>query len=283
MIARLLALAALCGAAFATAPAADPALAVTREFKVVATSDIKMEAGDVSAAIIADTVYRYTWARVGRERTMSLRELSVKMKAGDQERMNVTISRAGMSGIENGQKFDQKYDDAPEKLREMLRDTFDAPVCTLEVDADGREVKRTVSVKPGARQALDAGMIANTTLFHPRYAADKDEWTADGAVSAGQGEAAGKLTYTKINGDKAGQAVKVAGTLKADGLTVKGGTIKEGKYTVTGTQTYDPKIQEWIAGELNIDLSLIVDPGNKQLATGKGKMKLTFEMLPEKK
>lgn len=278
MIRRALALAAALAAASATA--ADPA--VTREFKVTAKADITMDADGTSATVTAGTTYRYAWARAGNEKTMTLHELSLKTKVADRELMDVTMSRAGMFGTQNGKKLDAKFDDSPEPLQKMLRDTFDAPIGKLEVDDTGRVVKRTVLAGPGAKTALDTGMIANTTLFHPPYPADKDEWTADGVVSAGQGEAKGKLTYTKVAGGKGGQAVKVSGTLKADGVNAGGATIKEGKYVVTGTQTYDPKAREWITGELAIDLSFVLDQKDKPVAA-KGQMKLTFEMLPPKK
>ena len=114
-------------------------------------------------------------------------------------------------------------------------------------------------------------MIANTTLFHPWYAADKDEWQADMEVSTGQGLASGKVTYTKVPGGKGGQAVKVSGTLTAEGVKGAGGTtIKEGKYVVTGEQTYDTTRKEWVAGKLALDISFKVAKGDTPVGVRQG-------------
>ena len=92
------------------------------------------------------------------------------------------------------------------------------------------------------------------------------------------------MTYTKIPGGKGGQAVKVAGTLTADNVKGQGGTmIKDGKYKVTGEQTYDTERKEWVAGKLTMDVSFQMTDGTKVVATAKGEMDVTFGLLPAKK
>ena len=45
--------------------------------------------------------------------------------------------------------------------------------------------------------------------------------------------------------------VKVSGVLKAEGV-VAGNFIKDGTYTVTGEQTYDPQTREWTSSRWSV-------------------------------
>src|SRR5262245_46988396 len=281
MIRSFVVLTATCAAACALA--ADPAPAM-RAFKVVVGADSAIEGDGMSATLTANTEYQYSWKTEGKERTLLLRNMSVKAKVGDDELMDIKMSRAGLVGRQKGQEVDKKFDDAPDELKTLLRDTFGSPLCKLEVDETGKEVKRTILAKPGAKVALDTGMIANATLFHPPYFANKDQWHAKGAVSAGQGEATGTLTFKKAPGGKGGQLVKLSGTPTADNVQADNGmTVKGGKYVVTGTQTYDTERKEWIAGKHDMDITFRLFQGENELATAKGKMIVTFELIPDRK
>lgn len=251
-------------------------------FKVSVQAKLTMTINGQNEKIEANAAFEYTWKRDGQVKTLVVDGAEVRAIVGGTELMNARMSRAGFNDIKDGKTV--KLEDAPDQLKKLLTDSFGTPVCKLELDAIGKEAKRTILAGPGASQMIDSGMIANALLFHPWYPADQNEWQANMEVSSGQGLASGQATYTKIPGGKGGQAVKVSGTLTADGVKGPNGlTVKDGKYVVTGEQTYDPARKEWIAGKMTMDVSFKMFQGNTAIGTAKGPLLLNFEMLSAKK
>jgi hypothetical protein len=253
-------------------------------FRVSVEAKLTAESGGQEQKMEAATGFEYTWKREGKIRTLMVDSLDVRAAQGTKELMNVKMSRTGFLDSKDGKKTEVKIEDAPEQLKRLLTDSFGSPLCKIELDETGKEVKRTVVAGPGATVMIDTGMVTNAMLFHPWYPASKDEWQTDMEVSTGNGVATGKVTYTKVAGGTSGQAVKVSGTLSADGVKGMGGLIiKDGKYKVTGEQTYDTERKEWIAGKLTMDISFKMSDGTKVIGTAKGELVATFKMLPEKK
>ena len=284
MTRRLTTIAIICAVALAAAQLVPKGATKDAAFRVVVQAKLTFDGDGEEEKLDADASIDYTWKRDGKVRTLVVESLTAKIVGDGEEVMDTKMSRAGTFGTKAGQKADVKFEDAPKHLKTMLTDTFGSPICKIEVDATGKEVKRTVVAGRGAAVLLDNGMIANCTMFHPWYSADKDEWQAVMEAGTDNGVVSGKVTYTKVPGGKGGQAVKVKGTLAADGVKGKdGSTLKDGKFPVTGEQTYDPTRKEWIAGKLTMDVSFKLAEHDKDLATAKGTMVFTLEMLPEKK
>jgi len=285
MTRRLIPLALLVVFAATTAAQPAPKAAKDARFRVALESKLTMNGDGQEIKLDASASFDYTWKRNDKTRTLIVDALTVKVVADGKEMLDAKMSRAGIFTSTAGKKTNLKFEDAPEQVKKMLTDLFDSPICAIEVDAVGKEVKRKVLAGPGAIGVLDSGLIANCTMFHPWYESDKDEWRADVEVSAGEAVVKGPLAYKKTAGGKGGQQiVKVSGTLAADGVKDrKGNTIKDGKYTITGQQTYDPTRQEWIAGQWSMDIAFAMTRNDKELARAKGTMAVTFEMLPEKK
>jgi hypothetical protein len=281
----LFAFATVCAAAIiaATASAGQPAQK-DPVFRVGIQAKLTMDVGEKDGSLEADGGFVYTWKREGKIRTLVVDSLEMRAVQGETELMNAKMSRSGIIDLKNGMKTETKVEDAPKQLKQMLTDIFGSPICKIELDETGKEAKRTIVAGPGAKVMIDTGMVSNALMFHPWYPPNKDEWQADLEVSAGNTLASGKATYTKVAGGKGGQAVKVAGTLTADGVKGPGGLIiKDGKYKVTGEQTYDPERKEWIAGKLTLDVSCKVSDGTKVVGSVKGEIVATVKMLPEKK
>lgn len=266
-----------------TIAGAPPASKKT-SFKVTVESELTVNTGQ-PLKITASTEFRYTWTQENNERTLQVDLAQVKSTTNGQEQVNARMSRSGITDFSGGKTKEVKTESGPPQLKRMLTDSFGSPICKLEVDASGKEQKRTIVAGPGAKELIDSGMIANTTLFHPWYAADKDEWEAPMELSAGMmAMATGKVKYTKIPGGKGGQAVKVAGTLRLDGAQAPGGLVfKNGKYTVSGEQTYDPDRGEWIAGKLTLDVAFQLHDAEKPVGGATGIMNVIFEALPNPK
>lgn len=246
-------------------------------FQVSVRAKLTMNVAGSEQKVEADAAFIYAWKPEGKTRTLYVDSAEVRAALDGRDQMNVKMDRNGM--IDRAGDKSVKAQDGPPQLKKMLTDCFGSPLCKIEVDADGKEVKRTVVAGDGAAPMIDSGMVANCTMFHPFFPTDRDEWVADMEVSAGNGMATGKVTYTKVPGGKGGQKVKVAGTLTADGVKGQGGlVIKNGKYLVAGDQTYDPERKQWVAGDLTMDVTFKATNGATDL-TANGKMVVKFEML----
>jgi hypothetical protein len=279
---RFVAAVTVCAGVSLLSIAADPPATVNK-FKLGVNSDFTMQAGGQSERLKAYSGFEYQWKIEGSTRTLALFTLEVDMTAGNRQLMKTTMSRAGMFGTQAGRKLDIPFKEAPEELQTLLRDTFETPLCTIEVDANGKELQRTILAKPGAKIAIDSGMIANATFFHPPYFADKDQWESERSVSAGQGLATGIVTLKKVKGGQNGQAVQATGLLQADNVKAEGGgTIKDAKYNLKGTLLYDTHRKEWTSGTVDVDVAFQLISGD-QTVDAKGTMKLKFEALTGKK
>jgi hypothetical protein len=274
---------AVLGSLAAGCAAAQPAAQDTK-FRVDVRAKLSATIAGQEQKLEADAAYEYTWKRDGKTRTLVVDSAEVRAAADGREMMNARMNREGFSDKKAGAAKEDKTAEAPAELKQLLTDSFGSPICKIELDDTGKELKRTMLAGPGATVLVDSGMVANTRMFHPWYSADKDQWQADMEVSTGNGLATGKATYTKVPGGKGVQAVKVSGTLTADGVKGMGGlTIKAGKYKVEGEQTYDLERKEWVAGKLTMDVTFKMHDGADEIGSVKGTMIVTFALVPQKK
>ncbi|OWK43993.1 hypothetical protein [Fimbriiglobus ruber] len=264
-------------------PAAAQEKAAANNFKISLVANIEMKSTTINIAIDATTDFAYSWQQEAKTRTLMVGDMTVVAKTKDVTVMDLKMGRAGMFGTMQGKELNIKFEDAPDELKTLLKDSFDAPLCKNEVDENGVVTSEKIVAGPGSKTLVETGMIANSSFFHPPFFAAKNEWQSVNGVGVGKGVASGKLKYTKIAGAKEGfQTVSVAGTLNADGLKLEnGGTVKKGNYKITGTQTYDLKRKEWVDGKVKIDLEFDYEL-NKVVGAGKGKMTLDFSVVDKK-
>jgi hypothetical protein len=287
MLNRRPALALLCSLALVAAAAGQPApkgapaaprFRLKCEARMITTSDGEQQKLD------ADTTFEYSWKRDGNVRILVLESVSLNMAVDGQETMNTRMSRAGVFGTQAGRRIDKKLEDAPEDKQKFLTDLFGSPICKIEMDESGKEIKRTIVAGRAAVPVLATGLIANSTFFHPWFSSE-DEWRIDQEISSAENLAKGPVTYKKTPGGKAGlQVVKVTGTLTADGgRDSDGHMVKDSKFTVAGEQTYDTTRKEWVAGKLTMDMAFKVTRNEKEVGSAKGAMTMTFKLLPDRK
>jgi hypothetical protein len=275
----------------AVALAADPAPVVTREFKIVTVT----ESESFGTKSTDESEERYAWQRTGKERGLFLREMITRDQKPGGKTWARSWSRAVTITTENGKVTkEEKFDDLPEDRKKVARALFDNPLCKLEVDETGKVVKRTDTVPEEALKGGVNQLVTVVMLFHPPYHATKDRWEGDASlVRDPRVPASGKLEYTKVAGGKGGRAVQVAGKLRSkfppDNIKDFKDDIPVAKFVLTGKLTFDEERGEWIAGKLEIETETEwirpgkgdgSDPPNR---TDKGKLTITFELLPEKK
>lgn len=250
-------------------------------FRVFLGSELVMDVGGKKQKINADTEIHYSWKRKAREKTLSFDLIGLRVVLDDKEVNKTTMAREKIANIVNGEKKEIAFDDAPPELQTLMRDTFGTPICTLDFDELGKETKRTILARAGAKTLLENGQIANALIFHPPYFKDKAKWDARCEISMGNGNyVSGPLTYERAN--KANDFA-VRGILENKGAKLPGATAKEIRYDVKGTLRYDPKLEEWSSAKYTIDVIMNIVVANDQEARAKGAIAIEFELLPKKK
>jgi hypothetical protein len=140
-------------------------------------------------------------------------------------------------------------------------------------------VRRQVHLQ-GALHAITETLLS----IHTPIPTDAAFWEAPTQLAMGHTQTAkGMLRFEK---DKASAAlpgglvrVKVSGVLKAEGAIV-GNFIKDGRYTVSGEQHYDPKSREWKNANWSVDVSNdLANAAGLTVAHAKGKMRVESKMV----
>ena len=261
--------------------AADP----VHSFKVRIVSEMNMDVAGQKQVITADTELRYSWQQSRRDRTLQFDRISVKVLSDGRELLNSTMDRHKLIYTEEGKRKEVRFENAPEALKEMLRDSFEAPLVKIRVDDIGRELSRTSLARGGAKSVVDEGMVANALLFHPPFPENEKQWAVKRSISMGNGAfAKGELTYRKTGSEGKLTNVSVAGTLRNKGFKKPGLPLEytDAVYVITGKQQFDSGHREWVSGQMDIDLTLKFEKDNKPIGTATGKMTLTFERLAQK-
>ena len=254
----------------------------SHSFKLLISSKLIISIGEKKQKLDADADLLYTWTRVPGERILIFDALGVAAFKDGKPIMKAFMSRAKLLNDQEEIPFEQ----APEHLKNLLKDTFGVPICKIQIDAGGKETKRRVVAGPGAKDLVDQGMIANATFFHTPFLAGHDKWEVQNELSMGNGGyAKGTLTYEKAKADKGEQRFNVTGTLANDYYQAPGQPVayKEARYVIRGEQIYDPTKKEWTSGKLNIDVSFQMTQMGATPASAKGTILVQMESVSRKK
>lgn len=251
-------------------------------FKIKLVSRMTLEVESKKQLVTAETEMEYKWQRKERQRTLTVDSLLVQANVDGVDTMNTFMSRTKFRNIQQGKTNEIAAQTAPDRLKAMLQESFGLPICTLELDAQGKEIKRSVVAGAGAKNIVDNGVIANSLLFHPPFFPEKNEWSTETELSMGQGGyAKGKLSYTNLAGGQPLQTCKVAGTLTSDRFKRPNSpiTVSKARYLVTGEQQFDPVLKEWVSGRLMIDVSNQLMADEKSIGSNRGEIAVSFERV----
>jgi hypothetical protein len=168
--------------------------------------------------------------------------------------------------------------EAPPLLQELLK-SFDTSAATMLVDDSSKVVERKVRFE-GPLRALSETLLS----IHTPIPRDVAFWEAPTQLAMGHGQTArGTLRFEKDKQSVAATGglvtVKVSGVLKAEGAVV-GKLIKDGTYTVTGEQAYDPRSREWRSARWSVAVdNELASPGGLTVARAKGTMLVQSKAL----
>jgi hypothetical protein len=264
------------------APAPKAASAHVYDIRVASVIEINLQ-GAIQK-VEGDSHLQYSWSHEGNARTLIFHSVSVDAKANGRIVLGSTMSRDKLVTTQNGTRKEVAADDATPDQKRQLRGCFDVPLCRIQVDENGKELKREILAGDDAGLMTEGGLISNAALFHSPFMRGMDSWKADAEVNTGNGVAKGPLTYTKAPSENGRHVVKVSGTLinKEFRMPGKSVSMKDIQYIVTGEQTYDLHRADWIAGTLQMNLSLKMEGPNNAAGTGAGTLDWSFKALPEK-
>ncbi len=266
--------------------AADATPAATNSFKMKLVSQMTTDVLNQKMTMKGDTEVAYNWQSKGQERTLALDSVQIKVNMDGNEMMDLVSTREKLVIVQKGTTNILTAETAPNHVKKMLQHEFGTPLCRVELDRQGTEIKRQYLADKDARPQIVETMVANSLLFHPPYHPSAKEWSADKEISMGNGGfAKGKLTYTKPADGKSPYVVKVTGTLMNERFPQPGTpvTVKEARYVVTGEQTYDPALKEWVSGHHDIVVSHQLEAEGKIVGAAKGNINATFQRLPTAK
>ena len=172
------------------------------------------------------------------------------------------------------------FNEAPPRVQEILK-SFDTPAASILLDESSNVIDRKFRIDGPLRAVVETLLSIHTPI--PR---DVAYWEAPTQLAMGHGQTAkGPLRFEKVKEslDKTAGLVKVkvSGVLKAEGVVV-GNFIKDGTYTVTGEQTYDPRSREWKSARWSVAVNNeLANAGGQTVAHAQGTMLVESKALDD--
>lgn len=193
--------------------------------------------------------------QVARAVDVALHSTEMTLKQNDQVVLESRISRARFQGrLQPGAPvLSVSYREAPPAL-ELLLKKFDTPAASVLLDDRARVVRRVVRLE-GPLHAIVETLLS----IHTPIPSDAAFWEAPTQLAMGHGQTAkGVLRFQKEKENIAKTdglvKVRVSGKLRAEGA-VGGNIIREGTYSVTGDQEYDPRTREWKSARWSVAIN----------------------------
>ncbi len=171
------------------------------------------------------------------------------------------------------------YNQAPPALQELLK-TFDTTAASILIDDRAQVVARRRRGAGPLHAIIETLLSIQTPM--PR---DVAAWEAPTQLAMGHGQTArGQLRFVKEGPGATGTGgpirVKVAGVLEAEGVVV-GNLIKDGRYTVTGEQSYAPQSREWTSARWSVEIQTELANQGTTIAHARGKMLVESRALDD--
>jgi hypothetical protein len=251
-----------------------------RRFVLVLDSHANLKEPGKSGTMPIDALTQFTYDLTPRPGAVdvSIHSIDLTMKTGGKA-LTSHFDRSESRTRNGGQERVAAYDKAPPALRKIMEE-YDRPVATIELDSEGSETGRTLKVDSKSLFVVN-GTIDITRIFHVRFPEGKDRWEAPAKLPMGTGQyARGTLKYQKLPSNTAGGPVrvKVSGELGLAGK-MGGGEVKDGTFTVSGEQVYDPAGRGWSSGVLDIVLKYDIEVNAKPAGSASGTIKVTLQRL----
>lgn len=226
-------------------------------FRISMTTNITVEFDSKTQKIRNESAIEYTRERKGQTVQVLCDSISVKNFTDGALGCEAVMNRQKQLFIYSDGKKDEHLAENEPKVRKSLEAKFGTVLATIELNEDGSEAKRKLTVDPEAKQLIDGGTLSTCLLFHAALPSQKAGWSRKIDFEApGGGSLTGELKYEKVtspgdNSEADKQAtVRVTGMLTADKIRNAAGNqmLKDVKMNIDGEQVYDRDLKEWISG-----------------------------------
>ncbi len=192
------------------------------------------------------------------------------------------ISRARFQGrfMPDAPVLSVTYREAPPALQDLLK-RFDVTAASILLDDRARVLRRQIRLQ-GPLHAVTETILS----IHTPIPTDAAFWEAPTQLAMGHNQTAkGTLRFEKDKGSAGLPGglvrVKVSGILKAEGAIVRN-FIKDGTYTVSGEQHYDPKSREWKKATWSVEVANeLANAAGVTVAHAQGKMMVDSKSLAD--
>lgn len=213
---------------------------------------------------------------------VSVHSAEIRFQQNGQAVVESRISRARFQGRlqPNAPILRVSFNEAPPALQEMLK-RFDTPAASVLLDDQSHVLDRRVRLD-GPLHALVETLLS----IHTPIPRDVGFWEAPTQLAMGHGQTAkGNLRFEKEKESVAKTGglvkVKVSGVLTAEGVVV-GRLIKDGTYTVTGEQHYDPRSRQWKSARWSVAVANeLANADGVTIAHSRGTMLVQSEALDQ--
>ena len=176
----------------------------------------------------------------------------------------------------------QSFDELPPELQKKLKASFAKPFCKISLDDDHNELQREFLGEPGI-SIITEGLMNTTRLVHGPFPKQSAEWTGIRRIPI-QGRMAidCPVQYTKTSD---GNKVKVVGSIVKSEIPSASPdvAIKNASASISGTEYFDERIEEYTSGELVIHYSFQVIEGDAPPVALSGEVTVYLERVGEKK
>jgi len=268
----------------AASPPPAPDVATSLSYRLAIHSDMKLHSPQGDTPIKTFAGLDYTLLKAGRKVTVVLHQAAVTIDIQGQPGRGTVMTRTMVREKRDGKWIRVPAANLPARERRKLEDTYGVPLCLITVDEHGKELKRIVVAKPGAKETIRSGTIENTRLFHAPFYPDKTNWEATGKISMGNGGFANGILQYQIVPSPPGtpahlRTVLVTGTLTGSIASPQGGTL-HGRHELRGQQTYDLNRGDWVRGRHESNITMTQTLGQVKAKVASGKMVILLSPPP---
>lgn len=264
-------------------PSRKSETSVRNRHLVTIMSDLKTLNGGTGAfQMNSETSFQYALEWQGDTANLLMTSQETEVKQNGKVALFYSANRNGMRSKGGNGEVSETYESANEEIKTLLRETYNNPLDRITVDQNYNETDRKRLTDTAATQVLrNNGAIENTRFFHSPFYQDRQTWTCQKKLGAGNGALSeGVLTYHRLGTTVQDQVkVGVSGTLTAN---VQQGPITIHAITqVKGVQVFDVRLAEWVAGHLEMDIEM--GPKDSGRVEVTGKMNVEMKMTSSEK
>jgi len=176
----------------------------------------------------------------------------------------------------------QSFDELPPDMQQKLKASFAKPFCKISLDDDYNETQREFLGEPG-KSIITEGLMNSARLVHCPFLKRSTEWTGFKRIPIqGRMVIDCPVQYTRTSD---GTKVKVVGSIVASEIPAASPdmAIQNVSASISGTELFDERIEEYTSGELVIHYSFQLIEGDAPPVALSGEVTVTLERVGERK